>query len=109
MTKPRRQCRKCPWKVGTNPHAIPDYDQQLHEALKAKTIAEPGDFRGAPRLMACHETRDGAELPCIGWLYNQLTVGNNIALRLRAMHGDIDTNFKIVGPQHETFEDTLPS
>jgi hypothetical protein len=108
MAKPRRQCKKCPWKTSTNPREIPDYDQRLHETLKAETIAAPGDMRGAPRMMACHETREGAELPCVGWLHNQLGPGNNIGLRLRVMYGDLDANYEIVGPQHETFEDTLP-
>lgn len=108
MKPPRVQCKKCPWKVGTNPRDIPDYDQRLHEELKAKTIAVPGDMRGSPRMMACHETRDGGELPCVGWLHNQLGPGNNLALRLGAMRGDVDTNYTIVGPQHATFEDTLP-
>jgi hypothetical protein len=58
--------------------------------------------------MACHETKAGKELPCVGWLVHQLGPGNNIGLRLAAMSGRIDANVKTVGPQHECFEDTLP-
>lgn len=58
--------------------------------------------------MACHETPVGKELPCIGWLDNQLGAGNNIGLRLAAIQGDIDVNYEIDGEQHERFEDTLP-
>lgn len=58
--------------------------------------------------MACHETPKGRELPCVGWLTNQLGAGNNIALRLLVVTGQIDANVETVGPQHERFEDTLP-
>lgn len=107
--KPRRQCAKCPWKTRTNPHDIPNgYSPELHAGL-ARTIVEPGALRpGALRLMACHETPAGRELPCVGWLVHQLGPGNNIGLRLAVASGRIDGNVKTVGRQHERFEDTLP-
>jgi Family of unknown function (DUF6283) len=107
--KPRKQCKKCPWKVGTNPHDIPSgYREDKHRELKS-TIAEPGALvcRPAP-MMACHETRGGAELPCVGWMAQQLGDGNNIALRLRVITGQVDGNVETVGPQHATLEATLP-
>lgn len=107
-TPKRRQCAKCPWKKTTNPYEIPNYQRALHESLRGDTIAEPGDMRGAPKMMACHETTEGRELPCIGWLANQLGPGNNIGLRLRALSDRSLSNFTLVGEQHETFEDTLP-
>lgn len=109
MTKPRQQCKKCPWKTTTNPRVIPNgYCSAKHAALSS-TIAEPGSLRrGGLRVMACHETPPGKELACVGWLVNQLGPGNNIALRLVVMTGQIDGNVKTVGPQHERFEDTLP-
>jgi hypothetical protein len=106
----RKQCAKCPWKVGTNPHEIPHgYCKVRHAALKS-TVAEPGALpTGAPlRIMACHDTPVGKELPCVGWLENQLSPGNNIGLRLAIMSGRIDGNIRTVGPQHERLEDTLP-
>jgi len=70
---------------------------------------QPGALRfGGVRIMACHEFPKGQERPCVGWLANQLGPGNNIALRLAAHTGRIDANVRTVGPQHETFEDTLP-
>lgn len=45
---------------------------------------------------------------CIGWLYNQLGRGNNIALRLKMMHCENIGDMKIIGEQHQTFEQTLP-
>lgn len=109
---PRKQCAKCPWKVGTDPRQIPGgYCETKHRRLK-DTIASPGSLEGVGgdiRMMACHETTKGRELPCVGWLVHQLGEGNNIALRLAATLGAIDTNVEVVGPQHQRFEDTLPA
>lgn len=109
MSAPRKQCAKCPWKVGTNPDDIPGgYSRAKHAALK-DTIAEPGRLDvGGVRLMACHETPVGAELPCVGWLAHQLGPGNNIGLRLTVWAGEVDGNVETVGEQHATFEATLP-
>jgi len=108
-SKPRVQCAKCPWKKSTDPNTIPNgYSVAAHVKL-ACTIAEPGRFAiGGVRMMACHETSPGAELPCVGWLVHQLGPGNNIALRVATLMGRIDPNVQTVGPQHERFEDTLP-
>lgn len=105
--KRTKQCAKCPWRKDVDPHDIPDgYCETKHKALK-KTIAKPGDIGGAFRkelhVMACHETADAH---CVGWLANQLGPGNNIGLRL-AMRG-CKQELKLVGEQHERFEDTLP-
>jgi len=109
--KPRRQCAKCPWKVDTDPHDIPGgYCPEKHKKL-GSTIAEPAriPIPGSPlRLMACHETAEGKELPCVGWLENQLGAGNNIGLRLAVSCGQFDANIETVGPQHQRLEDTLP-
>ncbi len=107
----RRQCEKCPWKVSTDPYDIPNgYCPSKHASLDS-TIAEPASLRdlgGGLRMMACHESIKGKELPCVGWLAQQLGPGNNIALRMAAMTGQIDTNFELDGEQHERLEDTLP-
>jgi len=110
MTRPRRQCKKCPWKKGSDPHEIPNnYDVEKHRILHG-TIAEPGalDLGSTLRIMACHESKVNADLPCVGWLVHQLGPGNNIALRMHVMRGRLDANVETVGPQHERFEDTLP-
>ena len=102
-----RQCEKCPWRVGVDPHDIPNgYCEMKHRALEA-TIARPGDLRlGSDfRTMACHETHDAH---CIGWLVNQAGPGNNIGLRLRLMSCENAGAITLHGEQHETFEDTLP-
>ena len=106
----RKQCGACPFKKSTNPRDIPNgYCETKHAALK-RTIARPGDLRiaGTLRIMACHETPTGDEVPCAGWLANQLGEGNNLQLRLAAAFGRIDADVELVGEQHETFEGTLP-
>lgn len=103
------QCEKCPWRVGVNPHEIPDgYSVEKHEAL-ASTIAEPGslsDIGKQLRVMACHETGD---VHCVGWLHNQLGVGNNLPLRLLVMNCQNIHKLRLRGEQHACFEDTLPT
>lgn len=104
----RRQCEKCPWKVGVDPRTIPNgYDEKKHAAL-SRTIARDTRILENTTMMACHESKLGKELPCVGWLHNQLGTGNNITLRLAVMSGRVDADFEIEGPQHMRFEDTLP-
>jgi hypothetical protein len=100
------QCEKCPWRVETDPHDIPNgYCEVKHAALE-RTIAKPNDGIFGPRtVMACHETD---EAHCIGWLNNQLGSGNNIGMRIRMMSCENASKIRLRGEQHQTFEDTLP-
>ena len=112
MSKRRIQCTKCPWRKDVNPRDIPGgYCEQKHMNLK-KTIARPGDLGGIGQTiqaMACHESKKGNELHCVGWLHNQLNEGNNIALRYRVIMRDKHlANYQVIGEQHTRFEDTLP-
>lgn len=101
------QCAKCPWKVKTDPHTIPNgYSERLHKGLRG-TIAEPGAIASCSRAMACHESPVGEESYCIGWLFHQLGPGNNIGLRLKMLKYDL-SKVRLDGEQHESFEDTLP-
>src|SRR6185437_2226947 len=107
--KRTRQCDKCPWRKDVDPHDIPNgYCETKHKNL-AGTIAKPGDISGVFRrelpIMACHETHDAH---CIGWLMNQLGPGNSIALRIAMRDCENMRKVKLVGEQHECFEDTLP-
>lgn len=105
---PRRQCKHCPWKVGTDPREIPGgYSEEMHRRLTI-TISDGAGSFGNNHVMACHETVTSKELHCVGWLVNQLGPGNNLGLRLKVMTGQIDANVEAVGPQHERLEDTFP-
>jgi hypothetical protein len=104
------QCAKCPWRKDVDPHDIPNgYCETKHQGL-AKTIAK-GDpleqLRGSVQhVMACHEMDDAH---CVGWLANQLGPGNNIVLRLQMRTCTNANKLRLVGEQHERFEDTLPA
>jgi hypothetical protein len=105
-----KQCAKCPWKVSTNPHEIPDgYSVDKHRDL-ACTIADPHSMRfgGSVHVMACHHSTEGSEDYCVGWLHNQLGVGNNIGLRLKMIQCENANEIRVYGRQHQRFEDTLP-
>lgn len=103
--KRTHQCKKCPWRVATNPFDIPNgYDPKKHAALE-KTIAVPGSLQDTGHAFACHEMD---EAHCVGWLVNQLGPGNNIPLRIRMMSCENSRAIKLRGKQHERFEDTLP-
>ncbi len=101
----QKQCKACPWKKSVvASRDVPHYSLAKHEET-ALNLRTHGTF-GTVRLMACHETQEGKERPCVGWLYNQLGPGNNIALRLKVRGQkftlDLDTE-----DQHATFEDSL--
>jgi len=112
--KRTKQCAKCPWKKKTNPLDIPNgYDIKKHESLSS-TIAEPSkvvesieDYANNKPLnvMACHEEH---QAHCVGWLNNQLGVGNNVVLRIKMLSCENIDQMEIFGEQHETFEETIP-
>lgn len=105
----RKQCKQCPWKVGSNPRDIPgEYSEDKHCALDNTIAKGDGLDLETLRMMACHETMPGKELPCVGWMHHQLGAGNNLALRFAVITGKINGDVEVVGPQHERFEDTLP-
>jgi len=109
MKLPRTtQCAKCPWKVNTNPHDIPDgYSVDKHKALSCTIAKDVNPFR-VTGAMSCHHSTGEDEMYCVGWLHNQLGVGNNIGLRIRMMKCENIGKLKTVGKQHQRFEDTLP-
>lgn len=104
-----KQCSKCPWKVSTNPHDIPDgYCETKHKQLKS-TIAEPETINlGTMNVMACHHSTGDDEMYCIGWLNHQLGIGNNIGLRIKMLSCENRSEIKVYCKQHQTFEATLP-
>jgi hypothetical protein len=109
VSDPKVQCGNCPWRVGSDTATIPGYDRAKHRALR-DTIATPGDTRGllgGLRAMACHKSAEGAERVCVGWAAQQLGEGNNIALRLAALHDPRLQGLQTVGPQHPTLAATL--
>jgi hypothetical protein len=84
------------------------YCVELHESLRG-TIQTglKSLFQASRRVMACHYSKPGEEFACAGWLHNQIGVGNNIGVRLAVATGLLPVPV-VEGPQHESFEDTLP-
>jgi Family of unknown function (DUF6283) len=107
----QKQCPTCPWRVDCVPEQdIPHgYTCELHEALRDTIATDPiSSLRPGPlRIMACHYSTPGHEIPCAGWLYNQMGPGNNLAVRMALMDGKLPMP-EVDGPQHPTFDDTLP-
>jgi hypothetical protein len=103
-----RQCKTCPWKVGADPVVeIPGYKRGLHCRLTDTIASGSASLTGPLRVMACHYSKTGAETACAGWLDNQLGPGNNFAVRLAVMRGQLPVPV-VDGPQHPTLEATIP-
>lgn len=103
------QCKHCPWKVNTDPYDIPDgYCEVKHRNLE-NTIAKEGEINlGKMNVMACHHSDGNDQMYCVGWLHNQMGVGNNIGLRIAMRGCENLRDIKLTGEQHERFSDTLP-
>lgn len=109
-----KQCKNCPWKKSTNPYDIPNgYSVEKHKELK-KTISNPDDpissffnSQNELKIMACHNSKE-TNLHCVGWLHNQLGIGNNIALRMSMMNYSNAGDIEVFGEQHKCIDDTLP-
>lgn len=106
-----RQCAKCPWKISTNPHDIPNgYSEEQHKALTS-TIAAPGlaSLQASEmHAMSCHEHAAADEAYCVGWLMNQIGPGNNLPLRIKMLNCENFGRISLDGPQHKRLEDTFP-
>lgn len=65
----RAPCPTCPWRRDQDARAIPGFSLEKAEGL-AETCPDErnmGPNFGAPQF-ACHQSRDGAEVVCAGWL-----------------------------------------
>ena len=98
-----KQCAKCPWKVSTDPSTIPDgYTPEKHAKLTSCS-GEGLSTIQRMHVMACHESKQGDQYACVGWIVNQLGPGNNIGLRLAVIRGRLDPSKLVLdGEQHET-------
>lgn len=105
-----KPCPSCPWRVDQTASDIPNFDIE-----KAEGLAEccPDHCGASPAfdapIFSCHQSKEGAEFPCAGWL---ATVGHrHPRMRYRAMLGDIP--FEALEPGkdwpelHENYGDVL--
>jgi hypothetical protein len=105
-----KQCKTCPWKKSTTVDNIPNYDRTQHEKLIDTIADKGGNLSGINqpiRIMACHNSSDGNEYECIGWLHNQLCSGNHIPLRMQMRVCSNVNEIEIDGEQVDTFDETF--
>jgi hypothetical protein len=62
---------------------------------------------GVYRVMSCHHSQPGERWHCIGWIHNQITIGNNLPMRMRMLFCENRDDLEIDGEQVDTFEETL--
>lgn len=104
--KRTKQCAKCPWRKDSDAYQIDAYNLYKHKQL-TNTITQ--SYKSEPlHVMACHESPDGDESYCLGWLMNQIGIGNNIGLRMRMLNCTNLSEVSLVGMQHTSFNETLP-
>lgn len=104
-----KQCNTCPWKLSATVADIPNYSIDRHEKLIDTIADETGNLSkiGQPiKIMACHNSSDGHEYECIGWLYNQLGRGNHIPLRMMISCSNAK-DIEVDGQQKDSFKDTF--
>lgn len=100
----RKPCPTCPWRVDQHADEIPNFSLELAERLD-RTV---GDQFGDP-IFACHQSREGGEVVCVGWLARY--GWNSIAVRLMLLRGALKPEQLAVGKDwpelHETFEEVI--
>lgn len=103
----RQPCASCPWRREAHADAIPNFSLALAENLARTSPDEDGmgPEAFAPQF-ACHQSRDGAEIVCAGWL---AAVGEcHPMVRLAVLKGDIPA--EALEPRadlHETFGEVI--
>jgi hypothetical protein len=103
-----KQCKSCPWRVDAELSDIPWYDKKMHLELTSTIWNFTRDGVKSPELraMACHCSPEESPEMCVGWLLNQVGVGNNLALRLHLRKYDL-SGVEVFGEQYETLSETI--
>lgn len=69
LKTPAQPCPSCPWRVDKDARDIPNFSLPMAESL-AGTSPDENDmgpeFDAA--FFACHQSKEGSEIPCAGWL-----------------------------------------
>lgn len=89
-------CPSCPWRVDQGAKDIPGFSMTKARDLAATCPNERGHGPtfGA-ELFACHQSREGSEIPCAGWL---ATVGHaHPAVRIAVMGGRLSMDALSLG------------
>jgi hypothetical protein len=92
-----RQCAECPWRRDVPTGRFPPRSfARLIQSCR----------QGWGRMFACHMSREGHEVACVGWLASEAANGPRLfPLRLALSRGDVDPDALVLdGPQFESFE-----
>ncbi|MEX3952717.1 DUF6283 family protein [Paraburkholderia sp. EG287B] len=85
-----KPCASCPWRHTAGAEDIPNFDLALAEKLADTCPDDRGmgpDFGAS--MFACHQSREGEEFACAGWLAK---VGHHHpAVRLAVVSGRLDS------------------
>jgi len=104
-----QQCKTCPWKKGAKCANIPNYDLNLHQDLSKSIADEDGNLSKLNQPitgMACHYSGQN-QIPCAGWLHNQIGDGNNIPLRIWFSNNYPNGSIEVDGEQKQNFQETF--
>lgn len=101
-----KQCDQCPWKISTDSRTI--LCAYWHPKKRTlRSTKENGVIEHTLHIITCHEYPAGEEIPCVGWIDNQLRAGNNMMLNLIVEGGFLSADYELDGEQHVRFEDTM--
>ena len=104
MSTKRLPCRTCPWRVDQHADEIPGFSLELAERLDRTT----DDQFGAP-IFACHQSREGKDVACAGWLVRY--GWDNLFVRLMLSQGRISPEQLDAGEDwpelHQTFDEVI--
>lgn len=106
----RKPCASCPWRVDQDATVIPGFSMAKAEALvnTCETSERGGVEFGAPQF-ACHQSNDGEEVVCAGWLATQGAAHPNV--RLGVLIGRTPVEALRPGEDwpelHESFEEVI--
>lgn len=110
MSACRTPCPSCPWRVDQTAQDIPAFVLDLAENLAETCPDDRGygpDF-GTPQF-ACHQSREGAEIVCAGWLAQQ--GHRHPVVRMQVLAGQIPVEALERGADwpdlHESFADVI--
>lgn len=110
LNSPAQPCPSCPWITSNTAADIPNFDLALAEKLAA---CSPDERDVGPNydaaMFACHQSREGAEIACAGWL---AAVGNrHPRVRLAVTMDRLDPAALQAGPGwpalHASYGDVL--
>lgn len=108
--KVRTPCPSCPWRVDQDAQSIPNFSLDLAEDL-ANTSPDARGFGpdfGSPHF-ACHQSREGDEFACAGWLAS--VGGAHPGVRMAVFAGTIPMEALAPGDDwpalHESFVEVI--